>query len=304
MNRHQTIRQRPKRDRGSQAGFTLLELLVSVGIIVLLIGLLFPVLSSIRSSGRVTEVKEEIDSLADALEQFKAKYGEYPPSRITLHSSLNGSMDDPVGWNGDPRSKAIIRKYWRDFDFSSDGAGGTFISEPVHLDGAECLTFFLGGVRDTDGAYIGFSNNPAQPFTRDGNSRVGPFFPFSVDRLVDQKPADGEDDMDGFPAFIDPLPAQTQPYIYLSSYSGGGYKAADLDADGDLTDDSDRRMANYYVQPGGTKGWNPQSFQIISPGQDTDHGDGGEFDPDGANTNLSQADRDNLTNFHGGPLAE
>lgn len=187
--------------------FTLLEILVAVSIVAILIALLMPALSSARRNSKVAHVKKEIDSLADALEQFKAKYGEYPPSRITLYSTADG-------WNSDPRSKAIIRKYWPDFDFTSDGAGGSFLSDPVQLDGAECLTFFLGGVRDSDGSYIGFSNNPAQPFSvAHRDSRSGPFFRFEMSRVVDS-------DSDNFHGFIDPISENRDPYMYLAEGEG------------------------------------------------------------------------------------
>ena len=265
-----------------------------------------------RKNARVTEVKADIDSLGDALEAFKAKYGEYPPSRITLHST-------PAGWDSDPRSKAIIRKFWPRFRFtlardsmgnpkpgSADGANGDFASAwpnsstSLHMDGAECLVFFLDGVRDGDGSYVGFSTNETQPFSlAPDDSRVGPFFRFPADRLVD---ADGDQVLE----YVDPLPDSATPYIYLSSYNGRGYNLNDLDADGDLMDQSDRRMTAIYTDGGG-KAFKPKSYQIISPGFDGDYGQGGQYDPDNAGgvlTGARDAERDNITNFHGGLLGD
>lgn len=291
MKRHPTTRLNSPRAGVSRSGFTLLELLVAVGIIALLVGLSFPVLSSMRTNARIVEVKADIDSLSDALEVFKAKFGEYPPSRITLYSSS-------AGW--DARSQAILRKYWPKFDFSS--GGGCPWTGRVHLDGAECLTFFLGGVRDSDGSYIGFSNNPERPFSRTPrDSRIGPFFRFPQDRLVDDD-KDAPAGMEVGMEYLDPLPDQVKPYIYLSSYNGRGYNANDLDANGDLTDSTDRRMSAIYTEVG-SKGWKPNTFQIISPGFDGEYGDGGAFDPDDV-SNLSEADTDNITNFYGGMLGK
>lgn len=300
MKRHQTIKQRPKRDRGSRAGFTLLELLISVSVIALLIGLLFPAFSSMRRSARVAEVKSDIDSLADALEVFKAEFNEYPPSRVTLY---------PAGASWDARSQAIIRKLWPKFNFSNPDYPADFFASgetEKKLDGAECLVFFLGGVRRADGpggtagSFVGFSANDTQPFSlAPAESRKGPFFPFPFERLRDE-------DGDGLVGYLDPLPEQTKPYIYLSSYNGRGYNLDDLDADGDLTDTSDRRMTAIYTQTGST-GWNSERYQIISAGFDRKYGPGGPFDPDSASGDLSGTridEADNITNFHGGMLGK
>ena len=294
-------------------GFTLIELLMVIAVIALLLGLLFPAISSIWRGGRVAEVQKEIKDLTTALEQFKEKFHEYPPSRITLYGTKTGwfpPANAPAAVKAEARrSVAIIRKFWPDFDFNgdsmgenADGAGGTFLKATpfVRLDGAECLVFFLGGVRDEDGVHVGFSSNEAQPFTLKDKSRVGPFFKFDPSRLV-------HTDTDGFFEYKDPMPDQTQPYIYLSSYEGQGYQKLDLDTDGDASTTGDSRMESYYIQPSSnpnaTTGWNPQKFQIISPGQDGKYGKGGLYDPDNAGFGGDrEAERDNITNFSAGLL--
>lgn len=297
---------RSTKQNQSRAGFTLIELLMAISIIALLIGLLIPAIGGARRNARIAQVKSEIGVLESALAQFQSQFGEYPPSRITLYK-------DAAGWNSDGRSKAIIRKFWPSFDFATDGSGtsATFSSAwpgtSVTLDGAECLLFFLGGVRDTaDFRYIGFSKNPRSPFSlQPNNSRLGPFFEIQFDRIVD---ADGDD----LPEYLDPLPGQTNPYIYLSGYDGRGYDPADLGG----------RMTDVYREGAAAtaKGWKLKSFQIISPGADGAYGVGGEFDPETADTMLLNADhngdgtvsadelrepeRDNITNFDSGTLAD
>lgn len=302
--------------RHPRAAFTLIELMVAISIIALLVGLLLPAINSSRRAARIAQVKSDIGVLEGALAQFQSKFGEYPPSRITLYQ-------DGTGWNASNaearRSKAIIRKYWPQFDFSSDGAGGSFPfpsgATSVTLDGSECLLFFLGGVRDPDGIYIGFSTNPTSPFSlQPDNSRVGPFVEFQPDRF---SPGGTDIDTDGdlLPEYLDPIPGQATPYIYLSGYDGRGYDRADLDMDGSGTGTA-LRMNDFYRQgtsdfaTAGTsatsRGWNTKTFQIISPGFDGLYGVGGAFDPETAATVLSgdrEGERDNITNFHGGTLA-
>lgn len=276
-----------KRREKDRAAFTLIEILVSVVIIALLTALLLPAISAARRNAVVAQVTAEISGIEDSLEVFKTEFREYPPSQITLHGSL-------TKWDSDPKSKALVRRLWPKFDFTSDGAGGKFIGDTsVTLDGAECLLFFLGGVRSGDGVFVGFSPNSARPFSLDPvGSRVGPFLDIrdiGTSRLVD---IDG----DSLFEYLDPISEQTNPYIYLSSYNGKGYDAADLGG----------RMTDFYKQNSST-GWNAKSFQIISPGFDGAYGVGGVYDPETANNDLigpREAERDNIANFSSGTLAD
>src|SRR5690606_13312501 len=112
----------------------------------------------------------------------------------------------------------------------------------------------------------GFSANPANPFDATG-SRVGPFFnEFKLERFRD---VNGNK----FPEYLDPLSGQSAPYVYVSSYNGRGYRAADLKVFNDTTLD----LADIYRQKAGASGtpYNAKSFQIISPGYDGKYGVGG-----------------------------
>ncbi|MBW3539955.1 MAG: prepilin-type N-terminal cleavage/methylation domain-containing protein [Planctomycetes bacterium] len=298
-----------------RAAFTLIELLMVVVIISLLIGLLLPAINSVVISAREARVTTEIQQLATAMHDFKAKFGFEPPSRIVL-------FEDGGQWmanTADARaSRATLRKMFSQIAFDIDRnfnlRNGIELDPDgdnapgVTLTGAECLVFFLGGVRSSTGEIIGFSKNPVNPL--DPNSagtgnRLGPFYPeLNSGRLVDI-------DDDGMPEFLDPLPNQTLPYIYASSNGGRGYHTADLIVDGRQNPPA-VRMLNVYRQgaaPTATP-FNRQSFQIISPGYDADYGTGGYFDPDNPDASLAtptgrdaEAERDNLTNFHGGRLA-
>ena len=67
--------------RGTAGGFTLVELLVVMGIIGLLIGLLIPAINYAITAARVGATRSTISGLSTGLYAFKADWGVFPPSR-------------------------------------------------------------------------------------------------------------------------------------------------------------------------------------------------------------------------------
>ena len=291
-----------------RSGFTIIEIMVAVVIIAILAGLLLTALGGVQGTARVAEVKSDISKLEAGLENFKTRYGVYPPSSISFY-------EDPTQW--DAKSRSILSRLWPRFNFAIvrelDGQPGS--TGVVNLDGAECLVFFLGGVVDLDvtkpigdplrgsGAYTGFSKDPANPLKRDTSnvtSRDGPFYEFAGgfdpdvadpvptanSRLVD---VDGDDYLE----LMDTLPSQQLPYVYFVD-SGSGFRAAD---------NTGRIGGPYYEDGAKRKAYKSGRFQIISPGSDGRYGTGGTYQKDKASA-LNADDADNITNFHGGQLKD
>jgi prepilin-type N-terminal cleavage/methylation domain-containing protein len=63
-----------------QKAFTIVELLTSIAIIAILIGLLLPSLTKIRRSAKEAAQKVQFAAIDTALEAFRQDYGDYPPS--------------------------------------------------------------------------------------------------------------------------------------------------------------------------------------------------------------------------------
>ena len=74
---------------GSRGGFTLVELLIVIIVLAILVGLLLPVIAGAVRTARNAAVQAEINQLAQALANFKATYGDYPPSRVLLVENGN-----------------------------------------------------------------------------------------------------------------------------------------------------------------------------------------------------------------------
>ena len=88
MERILTVLRRRLRDGGrgreGEAGFTLVELLVVMVILVLLAGLVAPRVMGYLSSSRTKTAKVQIESLSTSLELFKLDVGRYPNEREGL----------------------------------------------------------------------------------------------------------------------------------------------------------------------------------------------------------------------------
>lgn len=60
--------------------FTIVELLVSLVIITILIGLLLPSIAMVRRKAKETAQRAQITTIGSALDTFRGDYGDYPPS--------------------------------------------------------------------------------------------------------------------------------------------------------------------------------------------------------------------------------
>ncbi|NNJ26890.1 type II secretion system protein [Alienimonas chondri] len=300
-----------------RGGFTLVELLVVIGVISLLLALLVPAVMNAAGGANDAAVRAEMSGMEAALSQFHAEYGRMPPSYLDLRRTSAGKFVDPAtmstlrGMFGTAISETAMIGSLNTMSFpGQDVSGAGDYSERGILRGAECLVLFLGGlpasgdpvsgemVPSTDLA--GWSKNPRDPFNASAKSgggfvmldkarRTKPFYMFEPDRLkyVNEIEASGDTPSSSEPllsyfTYLDRYESQTAPMIYASSDGGRGYLARDVRYGTGvfLNDDGTAAMQNgAYTTPAGDP-INPNGYQIISPGIDAKFGVGGTYSED------------------------
>ena len=238
-----------RRNPTAPRGFTLVELLVVIIVLALLAALLLPAINAARRTAQEAASIAEINSLSQALNDFKSQYGEFPPSRIILNERGDYSTNTGL----ETRTLAFFRKVFPRAVFSTSGTpvfpatatngnfydfngDGVLATSSYILSGHQCLVFFLGGIpQHTNSGGVagygmtGFAKSPQNPFKNSdaSSNRSQPLFEFNNSRLV----ADPANDH-GIPGYVDSLPAGdiTLPppfYAYFSAYAGSGYDPDD-----------------------------------------------------------------------------
>jgi general secretion pathway protein G len=115
------------RGRPAEAGFTLVELLVVLVILVLLAGLVAPRVIGYLGSSRTKAAKVQIQSLSTALELYKVDTGRYPTTSEGLKALASAPPGSP-SWNGPYLTKKDVPSdpWGRAYVYRSPGEHGPF----------------------------------------------------------------------------------------------------------------------------------------------------------------------------------
>ena len=90
-----------------QTGFTLLELLVVLGIIAMLAGIVGPQVMKHMGESKTKAAKVQIEDLASTLDMYKLDSGNYPTSEQGLQALVE-APDNAKHWNGPYLGKSKI----------------------------------------------------------------------------------------------------------------------------------------------------------------------------------------------------
>ena len=121
-----------------QTGFTLLELLVVLGIIAMLAGLVGPQVMKHMGESKVKAAKVQIEDLAQTLDMYKLDVGSYPSSEQGLEALIE-SPDGAQRWNGPylRKAKVPLDPWNQEYKYSSPGEHGKFDIVSLGADGKE-----------------------------------------------------------------------------------------------------------------------------------------------------------------------
>ncbi|MDD5265662.1 MAG: type II secretion system major pseudopilin GspG [Methylococcales bacterium] len=121
-----------------QAGFTLLELLVVLGIIAMLAGIVGPQVMKHMGESKTKAAKVQIEDLSATLDMYKLDVGSYPTTEQGLQALIE-APDNAKHWNGPYLSKAKIPldPWQNEYHYVSPGEHGKFDISSLGADAKE-----------------------------------------------------------------------------------------------------------------------------------------------------------------------
>ncbi len=123
---------------GKQKGFTLLELLVVLGIIAMLAGIVGPQVMKHMGESKTKAAKVQIEDLASTLDMYKLDAGSYPTTEQGL-IALVEAPDNAKHWSGPylSKSKIPLDPWQNEYHYVFPGEHGKFDIFSYGADGKE-----------------------------------------------------------------------------------------------------------------------------------------------------------------------
>ena len=124
--------------KNAELGFTLLEMLVVLGIIAMLAGLVGPQVMKQLGGAKTKTAKVQIEDLSATLDMYHLDMGKYPTTEQGLQALVE-RPDDAKRWNGPYLSKNKVPQdpWGSDYKFESPGQKGKFDLYTFGADGTE-----------------------------------------------------------------------------------------------------------------------------------------------------------------------
>ena len=111
----------------SDAGYTLLELLVVMGILAVLTAVATPQLMGYFGKAKVQSVQLQIENIGTALELYYMENGSYPSASAGLKALVEATPEAPR-WNGPylKKAKNLLDPWGRPYQYNYPGADGGY----------------------------------------------------------------------------------------------------------------------------------------------------------------------------------
>ena len=268
---------RPLHSPTHRRGFTVIELLVVIGIILVLAGLLVGAVQRVTVMGMKVKTVTEVDQLSMACTRFKTEMGVYPPQSFTIPQRTTDT------------GHAFFKTLFPRWNPGVQMDGVTYLTTDAPANGGtslnanQCLVYFLGGPTGTGW----HTNRPFAPTSATSTSKKGPFFDFQPKQLSTTFPN----------TYVDVWGTQ---YAYLRSGSTGYIGSVSMPVLVNGVAGTD--IINPYTTTFNSmqKPVNPEGVQIISAGANMRFGPGGTWVPGGAGYTANENGGDDLANFNGG----
>jgi general secretion pathway protein G len=116
-----------KHSRHRLGGFTLLELLVVLGIIAMLAGIVGPAVMKHMGDSKTKAAKVQIEDLAASMDMYKLDVGRYPTQQQGLQALIERPADVRV-WNGPylRKDKVPLDPWRQEYHYVYPGQHGKF----------------------------------------------------------------------------------------------------------------------------------------------------------------------------------
>jgi len=145
----------------NRKAFTLVELLVVIGIIAVLAGLLLPAVNHMRRSAQITGQKADFQTIASALESYRADFGDYPRNaqlptwntQIAPHAPVFLSLASALMGPGPAITQTLSNGAYEIGD-GADGVGFRAQSMVINA---------TGNISSVSSNQVTFSNPPGLP---------------------------------------------------------------------------------------------------------------------------------------------
>ena len=113
--------------RETQAGYTLLELLVVMGILAVLTAVATPQLMGYFGKAKIQSVQLQIENIGTALELYYMENGSYPSAGVGLKALVEATPEAPR-WNGPylKKAKNLLDPWGRPYQYNYPNSNGEY----------------------------------------------------------------------------------------------------------------------------------------------------------------------------------